>query len=289
MNGKVPGDWPVQIRDTGLTIRTFLLTTLILCAVQLSLAQEHLTLKDSRTEVRDGLYFNLSDLRSGAGNFTLGPENYGVVSNGFPPGLMLSGLWPLNPITPEPDITYTDSLPPSRVRRLLPANISFMEKAMWGETGFMRTTGIVGPLTPEERQSELGVRRPMLSLHQIGGFTSLGLMITTVYFGQRSVDNPLSRGLRNDHQTFVAATIATYSATAVLALFSPPPLIRRDEISTTTIHKTLAWAHVIGMIVTPILGSAIGRNRDPQRERVHQISGYITTAIYAASMITVTF
>jgi len=182
-----------------------------------------------------------------------------------------------------------DSLPPPRVHSLLPTNISFMEKALWGQEGFMRTSGIVPQLTPEERAKELGVRRTMLSLHQIGGFTSLGLMLVTAYFGQRVIDDTRSRSLRNDHQTFVAATIATYSATGVLAILSPPPLIRRDEVSTTTIHKTLAWVHAIGMIVTPILGSMIGRRTDAQKAHIHQIAGYFTTATYAASMITVTF
>lgn len=182
-----------------------------------------------------------------------------------------------------------DSMPPQRVHRLLPANISFMEKALWGEEGFMRTSGMVSPLTPEERESELGLRRTMLSLHQIGGFTSLGLMLATAYFGQRTIDDTRSRSLRNDHQMFVTATIVSYSATALLAIFSPPPLIRRNEVSTTTIHKTLAWVHAIGMIVTPILGSMIGRQRDSQKAHIHQIAGYFTTATFAASMITVTF
>jgi hypothetical protein len=190
---------------------------------------------------------------------------------------------------PAMEADVADSLPPQRVHRLLPTNISFMEKAMWGEDGFMRTSGIVSPLTPEQRQSELGIRRTMLSLHQIGGFTSLGLMMATAYFGQRTIDDTRSRSLRNDHQMFVAATIVSYSVTGLLAIFSPPPLIRRDEVSTTTIHKTLAWVHAIGMIITPIIGSQIGRQRDSQKAHFHQLAGYITTATFAASMITVTF
>jgi hypothetical protein len=77
----------------------------------------------------------------------------------------------------------------------------------------------------------------------------------------------------------------------LLAILAPPPLIRRDEVSTTTIHKTLAWVHVAGMIITPILGGMIKRRTGSaiQSERVHQVSAYITTAVFAASMITVTF
>jgi hypothetical protein len=77
---------------------------------------------------------------------------------------------------------------------------------------------------------------------------------------------------------------------------SPPPLIRRDnETSTTTIHKTLAWVHFVGMVVTPILGSTvlkrgpIGRYVDLNQARFHQISGYVTATALTAAMISVTF
>ncbi len=142
--------------------------------------------------------------------------------------------------------------------RLLPDNLSFFERAMWGESGFLRGVGIASPLSPEVRKHELSVRRTMLTMHQIGGFVTLGLMATTVYYGQRYLDHD-QRNDRNMHQTFVAATIASYAATGLLAILSPPPLIRRDEFSTTTLHKTLAWVHVAGMIITPILGAIINR------------------------------
>jgi hypothetical protein len=186
-------------------------------------------------------------------------------------------------------VAAPDSFPPVPASRLLPKNISFMEKGLWGENGVLRTTGLFPSLTPDEREKEISLRRTMLSLHQIGGFATLGLMMATAYFGQRSIDDSRSRSLRNDHQMFVAATIVSYSATGLLAILSPPPLIRRDEVSTITVHKTLAWVHAAGMIITPILGSMIGRHRDSQRAHIHQISGYITTATLAAAMISVTF
>ena len=130
----------------------------------------------------------------------------------------------------------------------------------------------------------------MLSLHQIGGFVTLGLMGTTVYFGQRYLnDGRLSD--RNTHTAFVAATLISYGTTAMLSVLSPPPLIRRDEVSTTSIHKTLAWIHFAGMVVTPLLGKAVARSGSSyyDKARVHQISAYITTAVFAASMIVVTF
>jgi hypothetical protein len=193
----------------------------------------------------------------------------------------------LDQISYDRDLALEDSLPRPSVHRLLPNNMSFMEKGLWGETGFLRSSGLASPLTPQSRASELSLRRSMLSIHQIGGFVSLGMMMSAAYTGQKIIDgNP---GYRSYHKGFVAATITTYSITGLLAILAPPPLIRRDEISTTTIHKTLAWVHAVGMIITPILGASIGRHSDLKREHVHQFAGYITTAVFAASMITVTF
>jgi hypothetical protein len=182
------------------------------------------------------------------------------------------------------------TLPPPVKPKLLPDNMSFMERGLWGENGFFRGIGIASPLTPEARKNELALRRTMLSIHQIGGFLTVGLMATTVYFGQKYLNNS-QRSDRDMHQTFVLATIISYSATGLMSVLSPPPLIRRDEVSTTTIHKTLAWVHAAGMVLTPILGAAIGRRGASyyDRARVHQISAYVTTAIFAASMIVITF
>jgi hypothetical protein len=150
------------------------------------------------------------------------------------------------------------------------------------------------------RKSELQLRRTMLVMHQVGGFLTLGSMIAALYYGQKSLLDPNS-GQRNDpyrskHQLFVTTTIVLYTGTGVLAVLSPPPLIRRDnEMSTKTIHKTLAWVHFVGMVVTPILGGTvlkrgpIGRYVDLNQARFHQISGYVTAAALTAAMITVTF
>lgn len=190
----------------------------------------------------------------------------------------------------SPDFAFSafDTMPAPRTRRLLPQNISFMERGLWGEEGLLRRAGLASPLTPESRTSELSLRRGMLVAHQIGGFVTLGLMASAAYAGQKIIDG--HSGYRPYHQAFVAGTIASYSVTGLLAVLAPPPLIRRDEVSTTSIHKALAWVHFAGMVATPILGSMIGRRSSSvQREHIHQVAGYITTATLAASLITVTF
>jgi hypothetical protein len=193
--------------------------------------------------------------------------------------------------SPEGDTLIQEEKP-----KLLPDKISFGEKLFWGESGVFRGIGFASPLTPEVRKHELDVRRAMLTMHQIGGFLALASMIGTAWTGQRTIDLPRNRNLRDAHQKMILATVITYSLTASLSILSPPPFIRRDEGGTTSIHKTLAWFHVAGMILTPILGSmvsqrgtkgSLGINVD--KAHFHQYAGYITTAIFAASMIVITF
>ncbi len=172
--------------------------------------------------------------------------------------------------------------------QLLPKNISFGEQLMWGENGLLRTVGIALPLTPAVRKHELDIRRTMLTAHQIGGFVTLGLMATTSYFGQRIIGG--RKDLKDTHESFVGATVLSYGATGLLSVFSPPPVIRRDENSTTTLHKTLAWIHFAGILITPILAESVKNSGNPaQAQRMHQISGYITTAALATSLIVITF
>ena len=197
----------------------------------------------------------------------------------------------LEEASPEGDTLAQDEKP-----KLLPDQISFGEKLFWGEHGVFRGLGIASPLTPEVREHELAVRRTMLTMHQIGGFLALAAMIGTAWTGQRTIDLPRNRALKSAHQKMIVATITTYSITGLLSILSPPPLIRRDEGGTTSIHKTLAWFHVAGMILTPIIGSMVSQRGvkgsqgiNENKARFHQYAGYITTAIFAASMIVITF
>ncbi|HUI11293.1 MAG TPA: hypothetical protein VL221_13265 [Bacteroidota bacterium] len=198
----------------------------------------------------------------------------------------------------DPSLALPDTTPPAMPVRstahLLPENMSFMERGLWGESGFFRSIGIAGELTPEARKSELSARRVMLTMHQIGGFVTLGLLGATVYYGQRYL-NYSDRTDRSKHQEFVTFAIVSYGLTGLLAVISPPPLIRRNETSTTTIHKTLAWIHFAGMVLTPIVGGMIRKRSgkfsydDLATAHFHQVSAYITTGVFAASLVVITF
>ncbi len=179
---------------------------------------------------------------------------------------------------------------------LLPEILSPGEHLIWGEHGMMRRTGIY-PLTLESREKELGLRRTMLTVHEVGGFVTLGAMLATVTYGQLALNGYTSLG--SVHKTLASATIASYFLTAGLSLLCPPPLVRRKEWNTVSIHKGLAIVHFSGMILTPLLANGIASrdrgsgmsnvqiNRD--KARVHQISGYITTAAFASAMAVITF
>ncbi|MFN3344598.1 MAG: hypothetical protein ACK412_03005 [Chloroherpetonaceae bacterium] len=181
-----------------------------------------------------------------------------------------------------------DSLAQARKRRLLPKNISLIERAFWGESGVFRATGIA-PLTPESRKEELEVRRIMLTSHQVAGIATLGLMIATVIVGQRYVDGDFT--LYDTKRTLGNATTIAYMTTAAFSLFSPPPAVRRDEWNSISTHKLFALIHFTGMIVTPLLANRIASpNGDyNQKVRLHQVASYITTAAFSASIISLAF
>jgi len=205
--------------------------------------------------------------------------------------------------SPERIASTLDSVAPAaHTIKLLPDHLSPMESFLWGEGGVLRSTGIA-PLTPPARKSELGVRRTMLTIHQIGGFVTMGLFIPTLILGQRNLHNwngsengefPFDPKLNDLHHTMGVITFISYMTTASFAIFSPPPLIRRDEWSSTSLHKTLAWFHFAGMVATPILGILSARKSNTLSEAqslrtAHQITAYTTAAIFSVAMITMTF
>lgn len=166
---------------------------------------------------------------------------------------------------------------------LLPDIMSPGEKLMWGEHGWMRA--IAGlPLNEESREKEMGIRRTMLTLHQVGGYVTLASMIATAFCGQMIVNGHES--YEDAKGTLAWTTVGLYFTTAALSLLSPPPIIRRPGFSSLTVHKTLAWVHFSGMIITPILGTFI---EDERKVRIfHQTAGYVTTAAFAGAMLSIT-
>jgi hypothetical protein len=159
-----------------------------------------------------------------------------------------------------------------------------MESFMWSERGVMRRTFDM-PLTREQREKELSARRTMLGLHQIGGFATLAALVATVALGQLTYNGNESMG--ELHGAMAMTAVTAYFTTATLAIFTPPPAIRRGEWNTVSTHKLLATVHFTGMMLTPVLGKMIADDRDVRT--LHLVSGYTTTATFAAALLVVTF
>jgi hypothetical protein len=166
---------------------------------------------------------------------------------------------------------------------LLPDIMGPGEKLMWGEHGWMRA--IAGlPLNEESREKEMGIRRTMLNLHQAGGYVTLASMLATAFCGQMIINGNYS--YEKYKAPLAWTTVGLYFTTAAFSLLSPPPIIRRPGFSSLTVHKSLAWVHFSGMMITPILGTLIEDKRDLQV--FHQTAGYVTTAAFAGAMLSIT-
>lgn len=176
---------------------------------------------------------------------------------------------------------------PTPVDSLLPSRLGPMEHVFWGRHGLMRHLGL--PLTEENREKEISIRRGMLTAHQIGGFLTLASMAATAVTGQMIIneDYNASDEMYDRKRLLVTTTVVSYFVTAGLAMLTPPPAIRRDQWNSISWHKLLATVHFTGMIVTPLIGKQLKEDRE--KEVFHQTSGYVTLAALAGAMIVVTF
>ena len=141
-----------------------------------------------------------------------------------------------------------------------------------------------------QEQAKLDQRTHMLKIHQRLGLITAGALVATVIMGS-SVEESTSSSTRDLHAALGSATAGLYITTAYFA-------IRAPKISGTKTrgpirwHKTLAWIHGPGMILTPVLGAlAYGQTRRGQE--VHGIASahgpvaYVTAVAYGAAILSV--
>lgn len=166
---------------------------------------------------------------------------------------------------------------------LLPQKMLFTQRIFWGEKGLLRP---ISPLNAINRTKELKLRRGMLVTHQILGFATLGGMIGQGIVGSRLYNASGSnyRNLKDIHEGLGAAVNITYSTTAVMSLFTPPPLINRDKkLSSIRIHKWLSVIHITGMIATNLLAE------NPKYKSYHRAAAFTTFASFGAAVIAIKF
>lgn len=165
---------------------------------------------------------------------------------------------------------------------LFPKKMLFTQRLAWGEHGFMRGGAIV---TPEIRENDMRIRRKMLITHQVLGLITMAGLIGQAIEGPKLYADPHNRSIRNLHEELALTVNTTYSLTALMSLFAPPPMINRDRgITSIRLHKWLAIAHLTGMIATNILAPD---NNNSSTKPYHRAAAYFTFATYAAAMIVI--
>ena len=179
----------------------------------------------------------------------------------------------------ELETASTDSV------KLLPDHFVFTQRILWGEKGLMRNFKSF-ELTPEERQKELKIRRGMLVAHQIGGFTTLGMMVAQGFVGSSLYNGHYDK--KDLHEALAVGINIGYFTTASLSLFAPPKMLdERKGYSSIKLHKALAIVHLSGMIATDILAAQLESN--PDLKPYHRAAAFTTFGAFAASMIVIKF
>lgn len=168
---------------------------------------------------------------------------------------------------------------------LLPERMIFTQRMLWGEKGLMRTSGLA-PLGLDQRKREMQTRRAFLKTHQALGFVTLGGMIAQGIVGARLYNGNYK--LNDAHEALAAGLNVSYSLTAAMSLFTPPPLIQRDrKISSLKLHKWLSIVHMSGMLVTNILAEQIEDR--PSLKPLHRAAAFTTFASFAAAVVVIKF
>lgn len=138
-----------------------------------------------------------------------------------------------------------------------------------------------------DAQLNLEKRRFYLNQHQKWGLVTLGLM--TLALTSAGDGNPPI-----EHVMLGTATAVTYGASAYYAINAP----NWSDINTnppsggSALHRNLAWIHLPGMILTPILGYMAKKKRDKNEElnspeKYHKDIAGLTAATLAISVLSV--
>jgi len=137
-------------------------------------------------------------------------------------------------------------------------------------------------------QARLDKRSHMLKMHQRFGLIMLAPLIATIATSNLAAGRHSTAMGRDVHGALGGLTADMYFLAAYYALRAPriPGTITRGPIR---LHKALAWVHVPGMILTPILG-AMAFSQKNSGEKVHGIAmahSAVADVTYAALGIAV--
>jgi hypothetical protein len=151
--------------------------------------------------------------------------------------------------------------------------------------------------TPEQtkgnaqEQARLDRRSRMLKTHQRLGLITTAPLIATLILANGAAGRNSSGSGRELHAALGGVTAGLYFTTASFAIFAPkvPGTPTRGSIR---LHKTLAWIHGPGMVLTPILGALAYEQRN-RGEKVHGAAslhsavGVVTGVAYGLAILSV--
>jgi hypothetical protein len=141
-------------------------------------------------------------------------------------------------------------------------------------------------------QARLDRRTHMLMLHQrLGLITTAPLIATLITSSGAASKRSTTETGRDVHAALGIVTAGMYFTTASFAIRAPriQGAVTRGPIR---LHKTLAWVHGTGMILTPILG-AMAYDQRNKGEKVHGIASahsgvaWVTGIAYGAAILSV--
>jgi hypothetical protein len=121
-----------------------------------------------------------------------------------------------------------------------------------------------------QAQALLDKRTRMLKVHQRLGLITIGPLAATLVTSALAGGRQTSSIDRDLHAALGAATVGLYVSTAYFAIRAPriPGTQTRGPIR---LHKTLAWIHGPGMVLTPILGEMAFAQKS-RGEKIHGIA-----------------
>lgn len=152
-------------------------------------------------------------------------------------------------------------------------------------------------LTPSQTQgsvqdqARLDRRSHILRTHQRLGLITLAPLVATLAVSNGAAGRHSTASGRDLHMALGITTAGLYYTSAAYAIFAPkiPATTVRGPIK---LHRTLAWVHGTGMVLTPILG-ALAYQQLNNGERVHGIAkahgpvAIVTSAAYGLSIAVV--
>src|SRR5262249_4506316 len=133
----------------------------------------------------------------------------------------------------------------------------------------------------------------MLQMHQRLGLITAAPLVATLISSGGAGGRSTSSASRDLHAALGSLTLGMYAWTASYAIRAPKikGTPRRGPIR---LHKTLAWAHGTGMILTPALG-IMAFDQKSKGERVHGIASahgavaWTTGIAYGLAIASVSF